>query len=530
VVMLKVVIGEMKELKMTHLHLHLTDDEGWRLEIPTIPELTQIGAYRCLDSGDCLEPQYGSGAERDANPANGFISATEYADLLAFAEDNKVSIITEINGPGHARAAIKSTESRGDNKYKMYDPNHANTIQSVQYFTDNVVNPCMESTFTFYATVIDYLKGVHAKHVTNGYHDIIHIGGDEVPHDADGNFVWSTSPLCTTFIENNNKIYKGDKDVAWKTDPLDAKDLFAYYSYRLVQIVDEAGFKVAGWEEPWTMVTAKGDKVVRPKSEFLADTNKDIYAFNWNLDLASGAKDWTYQLPNGGYKTVLTPASHLYLDHPEEPDSNERGYYWATRYTDMRNIFSFQPFNLYNNTAYSPNWGSEPGTEIQPGQKCEQFPEACVNLENESNIVGLQCSFWSETLMNDEEALIAIFPRLYACAERAYNPRPVFKSQYDETFASEFGTFLAKLPDVISRLESKNIRFNVPPPGVDCSTEPCSTNTIIPNMEVIKVGERAFQTKDKNGHVSRVVEVAESSAATAAVGVLTIMLGLICLL
>ena len=45
-----------------------------------------------------------------------------------------------------------------------------------------------------------------------------------------------------------------------------------------------------------------------------------------------------------GYKTVITPASHLYLDHPEEPDSNERGYYWATRYTDMRNIFSFQVF------------------------------------------------------------------------------------------------------------------------------------------------------------------------------------------
>ena len=60
-----------------------------------------------------------------------------------------------------------------------------------------------------------------------------------------------------------------------------------------------------------------------------------------------------------------------------------------------------------------------------------------------------------------------------------YLSRPVFKSQYDETFASEFGTFLAKLPDVISRLESKNIRFNVPPPGVDCSTEPCSTNTIV---------------------------------------------------
>ena len=45
--------------------------------------------------------------------------------------------------------------------------------------------------------------------------------------------------------------------------------------------------------------------------------------------------DWTYLLANAGYKTVITPASHLYFDHPEEPDTNERGYYWATRFTDM---------------------------------------------------------------------------------------------------------------------------------------------------------------------------------------------------
>ena len=85
----------------------------------------------------------------------------------------------------------------------------------------------------------------------------------------------------------------------------------------------------------------------------------------------------------------------------------------------------YQPFNLYNNTAYTPNWDGNPGTEVKPGQKCNdpEYPDACVELTKPENIIGLQCSSWSETLMSDDETLMAIFPRIYACAERAYNPR-----------------------------------------------------------------------------------------------------------
>ena len=60
-----------------------------------------------------------------------------------------------------------------------------------------------------------------------------------------------------------------------------------------------------------------------------------------------------------------------------------------------------------------------------------------------------------------------------------YFSRTSFKSRHDDLFEPEFGQFLAKLPDVISRLDQANIRYNVPPPGVDCSTDPCQTNTIV---------------------------------------------------
>ena len=83
--MLKKTIKQLQKVKMNYLHLHLTDDEGWRIEIPALKELTEFGAYRCANAEECLEPQYGSGQSKDS-VANGFISAAEYEDLLGFAK------------------------------------------------------------------------------------------------------------------------------------------------------------------------------------------------------------------------------------------------------------------------------------------------------------------------------------------------------------------------------------------------------------------------------------------------------------
>ena len=91
----------MSKLNMNTLHLHATDDEAWRIEIPSLPELTDYAGFRCFDpSGQqCLEPQYGSGPIKD-NEQNGFLSVAAYESLLTFAKDHQVHVITEINGPG----------------------------------------------------------------------------------------------------------------------------------------------------------------------------------------------------------------------------------------------------------------------------------------------------------------------------------------------------------------------------------------------------------------------------------------------
>ena len=91
-----------------------------------------------------------------------------------------------------------------------------------------------------------------------------------------------------------------------------------------------------------------------------------------------------------------------------------------------------------------------PGSPIPPNFKCDQYGEdVCVKLEKPENIVGLQCSTWSETLVTDDHLLMNIFPRVFACAERAANPRPAFLSVETEDFELEWEKFVRKTPKYI---------------------------------------------------------------------------------
>lgn len=154
---------------------------------------------------------------------------------------------------------------------------------------------------------------------------------------------------------------------------------------------------------------------------------------------------------------------------PEEPDNHERGLYWSTRFLDMKTIFQFQPFDLYANTEFADDYNSElaPGTPIPPYYKCEKYgDEYCIQTSKPENIVGLQCSTWSETLLNDDQLTRNIFPRLYACAERAANPRPTFGTADTPEFTADWEAFLRKTPKYIRKLEQRNLAYRVPVPGV----------------------------------------------------------------
>src|SRR4029079_5944092 len=102
--------------KLSRLHLHLTDDEGWRVEIKQLPELTKVGSRRgqTLDESAWLIPSQGSGSSPDAksSPGTGYYSQDDFVEILRFAGQRHITVVPEIDLPGHARAAVKSMEAR----------------------------------------------------------------------------------------------------------------------------------------------------------------------------------------------------------------------------------------------------------------------------------------------------------------------------------------------------------------------------------------------------------------------------------
>jgi hypothetical protein len=118
----------------------------------------------------------------------------------------------------------------------LHDPNQTVfDIPSVQFFNDNVMNPCQESTWNFLEIVISHLKSVHEQYA--GFHEIIHLGGDEVGHltySGDEKFPWENFPSCVEMIENN----KNDPNSSWdQGTPTEFNELQWYFTAKFMKIV-----------------------------------------------------------------------------------------------------------------------------------------------------------------------------------------------------------------------------------------------------------------------------------------------------
>ena len=175
----------------------------------------KVGAKRChdLQESECIIPQYGSGPFTNTS-GSGFYTTDEYKNLLRYAYERFIEVIPEFDMPGHAHAAIRSMEERynkyartaAGEEFRLIDPDDTSFYISVQQWMDNAVNPCIESTYNFIATVLDTVIELHR--------DIqplktYHFGGDEVAKGA-----WENSTKCKQFLQNNPKynIPKGKKN------------------------------------------------------------------------------------------------------------------------------------------------------------------------------------------------------------------------------------------------------------------------------------------------------------------------------
>lgn len=445
----KKLIDTMATYKLNKLHLHLTEDEAWRIEINGLPELTDLGAQRCFDLSEtkCLLPTRGSGPFKHSEN-NGFYSREAFIELLKYARTRHVEIIPEIDLPGHARAAIKSMELRykkltaaGEHQaaeaFLLSDLNDKSVYASVQNFNDNSVNVCMDSAYNFIDKVAYELQQMYRE--AGLKMSMLHLGGDEV-----GKGAWTASPICDALYLQADSGVKGPAD------------LKAYFTARAAKILAQRGLNTAAWEDGLMY-----DSITPfPIEQF---DNDKVYANAWDNIWEWGVSDRAYRLANEGYHSILSMGTHLYFDHPQEPHPNERGLYWAARYTDVEKVFNFIPNDVYANADFTRTGEPINNLEALVGRP---LPE----LEKQQNIAGIQGHLWSETVRTQQQLGEMLFPRLIALAERAWH-KTDNQGASDQTKNSKHRQHWGQFASVLAqkeypRLDEAKWSFYVPIPGM----------------------------------------------------------------
>jgi hexosaminidase len=459
------LIEQMARYKLNKLHLHLTEDEGWRLEIPGLPELTDVGGQRCFDLSEerCLLTQLGTGPNTSGS-GNGYYTTADFIEIIKFATARHIEVIPEIDMPGHARAAVKSMEARYKKllkagkkteaeQYLLSDPLDKSEYMTVQNYTDNSINVCLPSTYAFVDKVVYELQQMYRKAGTKLV--TFHMGGDET-----GAGSWTASPAC------NALFAKGEQGVAG------VADLKPYFVSKVSSITSMRGLDLAGWEDG-LMYDATN---TFNRSQF---ANKHVLANAWDNIWEWGVADRAYRLANAGYEPILSSATHLYFDHPHEANPEERGYYWAARYTDAAKVFGFMPDNFYANADRTRDGAVIDNLDALVGR---ELP----SLEKPENLRGMQGQVWSETIRTSAQLEAMIYPRMLTMAERAWH-KAAWEADKPNVAArtADWAAFALQLSaKELPKLAALGGDFYLPPAGAKIENGILRANASLPGLMI----------------------------------------------
>ncbi|AKD02374.1 family 20 glycosylhydrolase [Pontibacter korlensis] len=407
------VLDVMALYKMNKLHFHFSEDEGWRLEIRSLPELTAVGGTRAhaTDGRSSIVPSYGSGPDASNKAGTGFYSREDFIEILKYARDRHIEVIPEIETPGHARAAIKAMDARymklmdegkkeEAERYLLRDLNDKSVYRSVQGWSDNIMDVSLPSTYNFLETVVDEIMSMY-KEAEAPLHTI-HFGGDEVPEG-----VWEKSPSVQRLISQNPEVKNTD-------------DLWYYYFGKVNQMLQERGLYLSGWEEIGLRKEVKNGKVNWvPNQQF---ANENFHVNVWKNSPGSGAEDLAYRMANAGYKVILTGVTHFYLDLAYNPSFSEPGLYWGG-YVDIDKPFYFIPYDYLRNLKEDDRGNPLDRSIIKSKE--------ALTEKGKANIVGIEAPLWSETNRTTEDFEYKLLPKLLGVAERAWAKDPDWAKEKD---------------------------------------------------------------------------------------------------
>ena len=265
--------------KINKFHWHLTDDNGWRVEIKKYPLLTSVGAWR--GENEALLPSFNSGKER----FGGFYTQEDLKEIVAYAADRNIEIIPEFDLPGHSKALAVS--------YPEVVCRHEADVKSVQGEVHNVLCVGREKNYAMLENIIKELAAIFPS-------KYFHVGVEEVATDS-----WKHCPDCQQLMK--------------KLGYTDERQLLGYFTERMEKILAKYGKTMEGWED----IVTSGGKLSRN-----------------DLVLVWHRQDVLQQAIDAGFPVVTQNCDYLYFDMKHTPA--ERGHTWAS-IIDIEKVYSFDP-------------------------------------------------------------------------------------------------------------------------------------------------------------------------------------------
>ncbi|MDR1881684.1 MAG: family 20 glycosylhydrolase [Prevotella sp.] len=448
--------------KINVLHLHLTDDEGWRIEIPGLEELTRVGARRghTSDESACLYPAFAWGwdASDELALANGYYSRADFIEILQYAKKRHIRVIPEVDLPGHSRAAIKSMNARYKKyiamdkfkaeEYLLIDFADTSRYLSAQSFTDNVINVALPSACRFVEKVVDEIDKMYTD--AGLELKVFHIGGDEVPHGS-----WEGSMVCRDFMKDRGMTK--------------IRELKDHFLEQITTVLSKRNIQTAAWED---VALLPNDAA----NERFAGSN--ILSYCWNTVPEWKGDEVPYKLANAGYPVVLCNVTNLYMDMAYNKHQQEPGLYWGG-FVNEYNSFDMLPYDIYRSVRRDFS-----GAPIDLDEAVKK--KIPLSEDARRQIKGLQGVLWTETIRNFEQIEYCLFPKMFGLIERAWNIQPAWSlASGDSAYEEAKQLYNAQIAEKeLPRLSKLGINFRVAQPGIKMIDGKLHANTTIPGAVI----------------------------------------------
>jgi hexosaminidase len=292
----KQYIDAMARYKYNLLHLHLTDDEGWRIEIKGLPKLTEVGAWRVNRVGTF--GNFASATADEPRDYGGFYTQEDIKELIKYAKDRFIDIMPEVDVPGHSLAAVASYPDLSCTPEAInYKPRYGEQIMDwsggapPKALIDNTLCPANERVYAFMDTVISQIAQLFP-------FEYIHLGGDEAPINY-----WQTNDQVKALMAR-----EGMKDI---------KEVQGYFTKRVEKIVESKGKKMMAWDEVLDGGVSQSTAVM-----------------SWR-----GMK-YGIEAAKNKHEVVMSPTTYAYLDYMQSDVISEPRVYASLR---LNKSYEFEP-------------------------------------------------------------------------------------------------------------------------------------------------------------------------------------------